>query len=534
MKKALSVFILLTFSWLAAQSEFVFVYFKDKPNKAAFYANPTSELSQKSLDRRARFSIPLNDQDAPIEAAYIKNITDLGFTVKDYSKWMNGVALHATPEQIETLKAQSYVQSVESFIKHPAPAKLTAQKVDKFALFNKTTAKTDFNYGLGLTQINQINLRPLHISGFTGKGMTIAVIDTGFPQVDTGSVYDRIRNNGQIKGGYNFIGKNNFIYSNTLNNHGSYVLGVIAAYVENQFVGSAPDADFYLYATEDADNEVPEEQLYWTEAAEEADRKGVDLITTSLGYYEFDDPRYNLLYSDMDGKTSFIARTAQIATEKGIFVVASAGNEAQKPWHYIITPADNEKVFAVGAVTAAGTSSSFSSFGPNALGRVKPDASARGTATYMGYDNSVVSSSGTSFSAPLAAGGIACLLQALPQKKVDEISELLRQNASLYPDSTPQMGYGILNFAQTLEAALSTSDLNKRGKIQIYPNPVVKTFTIKTDEIIKSVNLFDVTGRKISGFKQEKFNNIEHLAPGLYFLQVETDKNLYVEKLIKQ
>jgi hypothetical protein len=211
MKKALSVFILLTFSWLAAQSEFVFVYFKDKPNKAAFYANPTSELSQKSLDRRARFSIPLNDQDAPIEAAYIKNITDLGFTVKDYSKWMNGVALHATPEQIETLKAQSYVQSVESFIKHPAPAKLTAQKVDKFALFNKTTAKTDFNYGLGLAQINQINLRPLHISGFTGKGMTIAVIDTGFPQVDTGSVYDRIRNNGQIKGGYNFIGKNNFI-----------------------------------------------------------------------------------------------------------------------------------------------------------------------------------------------------------------------------------------------------------------------------------------------------------------------------------
>jgi subtilase family serine protease len=152
----------------------------------------------------------------------------------------------------------------------------------------------------------------------------------------------------------------------------------------------------------------------------------------------------------------------------------------------------------------------------------------------MGYDNSVVSSSGTSFSAPLAAGGIACLLQALPQKKVDEISELLRQNASLYPDSTPQMGYGILNFAQTLEAALSTSDLNKRGKIQIYPNPVVKTFTIKTDEIIKSVNLFDVTGRKIIGFKQEKFNNIEHLAPGLYFLQVETDKNRYVEKLIKQ
>ncbi|MCB4235592.1 S8 family serine peptidase [Kaistella anthropi] len=114
-----------------------------------------------------------------------------------------------------------------------------------------------------------------------------------------------------------------------LNNHGSYCLGVIAGYIENSYVGSAPDADFYLYASEDAANEIPEEMIYWAEAAEEADRKGVDIITTSLGYYDFDDSRYNLLYSDMDGSTSFIARAAHIAAEKGIFVLAAAGNEAQ-------------------------------------------------------------------------------------------------------------------------------------------------------------------------------------------------------------
>ncbi|WP_226064355.1 S8/S53 family peptidase [Kaistella polysaccharea] len=534
MKKALFIFILLIFSFVTAQTELVFVYFKDKPNKAAFYANPTAELSQKSLDRRTRMGIALNDQDAPIETTYIKNVKNLGFTVIDFSKWMNGVAVHATPEQITNLASESYVQSVERFIKHPAPTKLIDKKVNKYEEFNKTAAKTDFNYGLSLAQINQINLRPLHVAGFTGKGITIAVIDTGFPQVDTGSVYARIRNNGQIKGGYNFVSKNDFIYSNTLNDHGSYVLGIIAAYVENKFVGSAPDADFYLYATEDDTHEIPEEQLYWTEAAEEADRKGVDIISTSLGYYEFDDSRYDLLYSDMDGKTSFIARTSQIATEKGIFVLAAAGNEAQKPWHYIITPADNEKVFTVGAVTESGTSSTFSSFGPNALGHVKPDASARGTAAYMGYNNSVVSSSGTSFATPLAAGGVACLLQALPKKSVDQISQLLRENSSIYPDSTPQLGYGILNFSKTLDASLSTSEGMKKGQLQIYPNPVSKSFTIKTNEKLKSVELYDMLGRKVQTFNNEKSNNIERLSSGVYFLKIETEKNRYVEKLIKE
>ena len=534
MKKFLVTLVLFLFVFTSAQTELVFVFFNDKPNKAAFYANPISELTQKSLDRRAKYGIALNDQDAPIEATYIQNIKNLGFTVDDYSKWMNGVAVNATAAQILELQSKSYVQSVERFIKHPIGGKTTGEKVNKFEEFNKTLGKTTFNYGSGLAQINQVNLRPLHIAGFTGTGITIAVIDTGFPTVDTGSVYARIRNSGQIKGGYNFIDKSNDFYSMQLNNHGSYCLGVIAGYVENSFVGTAPDADFYLYATEDAGNEFPEEQLYWAEAAEEADRKGVDVITTSLGYYDFDDSRYNLLYSDMTGTTSFIARAAQIATEKGIFVVAAAGNEALKPWHYIITPADNQKVFTIGGVTATGASSSFSSFGPNAVGHIKPDASARGSSTYMGYNNSVTSSSGTSFATPLAAGGIACLIQATPTKPVDEISNILRQNASLYPNTDPQKGYGILNFGKAFNTTLATVNAGNKSVLQIYPNPVVKTFTIKTDEKIISVELYDTLGRKVQSLKNAKSNNIERLSSGVYFLKVQTDKNQYIEKIIKE
>lgn len=534
MKKFLSIFILSLFVLINAQTELVFVCFKDKPTKAGFYANPLSELSQKSLDRRIKYGIALNDQDAPIEQTYIQNIKDLGFAVEDQSKWMNGVAVNATTAQILELESKSYIQSVERFIKHPTGGKSAAGKINKFDEFKRAHAKTNFDYGVGLSQINQVNLRPLHVAGFTGTGVTIAVIDSGFPTVDTGTVYERIRNNGQIKGGYDFINKSTDIYNPTLDAHGSYCLGVIAGYVENSFVGSAPDADFYLYATEDGTREVPEEQLFWAQAAEEADRKGVDLITTSLGYYDFDDPRYNLVYSDMNGTISFIARAAQIATEKGIFVLAAAGNEGLKPWKYIVTPGDNAKVFTVGGVTATGDSSTFSSFGPNSVGMIKPDGSARGTATYMGFNNSVVSSNGTSFSTPLAAGGVACLLQAVPTKTVDELSNLLRQNASLYPNSDDQKGYGILNFGQTWISALATGDIGKRSSIQIYPNPVLKSFTIKTNEKIISVELYDILGRKVQNFSDETSPNIEHLSSGVYFVKVQTEKDLYIEKLIKK
>ena len=152
----------------------------------------------------------------------------------------------------------------------------------------------------------------------------------------------------------------------------------------------------------------------------------------------------------------------------------------------------------------------------------------------MGYNNSVTSSSGTSFATPLAAGGVACLIQASPTKPVDEISNLLRQNASLYPSSDPQKGYGILNFGKAWNTTLATANPGNKSMLQIYPNPVVKSFTIKTDEKIISVELYDTLGRKVQSIKNEKVNNIERLSSGVYFVKVQTDKNQYIEKIIKE
>jgi len=527
----------VSFSLIAtAQTELVFVFFKDKPNKAVFYSNPLSELTQKSLDRRTNLGISLIDQDAPIEPTYITNIQNLGFEVTDYSKWLNGVAVNATSEQIQTLSQQSFVDHVESFVRNPNGGK-RKEKIEKLKEFDQANANrdilTNYNYGNGLAQINQVNIRALHVAGFTGTGMTIAVIDTGFPSVNTGNAFKRLRDNGQIKGGYNFIDKNTDIYNTSLNTHGSICLGTIGGYLDNQFVGTAPDADFYLYASEDGENEIPEEQLYWIEAAEEADRKGVDVITTSLGYYQFDDSRYDYTYDDMNGTTSFIARGAQIATEKGIFVTFAAGNEGNNDWHYIITPADNPKVFTIGAVTSQGGSSSFSSYGPNSAGATKPDGSARGSEVYTVYGSQVTQASGTSLANPLAAGGVACLLQSLSKNiSREEIKTKLRQNASLYPNTSPQMGYGILNFYKTYQSYLGVNDV-KKAQVKIFPNPAKDVINISSDKSIQSVEIYDVLGRLI---KTESKNNVNvsQLSKGNYLLKIKTGDQQIIEKFIKQ
>ena len=533
MRKIIQLYFLLFFSFAFSQTELVFVYFKDKPNASIFLSNPLSELTQKSINRRTNLNIPITEQDAPIETSYIQNIQNLGFTVTDQSKWLNGVAVNATFAQITQLQSEPYVLKVESFVKNSTVAKQA--KISRIEKFLNST--TDFTYGNSLDQINQINLRNLHVNGYTGAGISIAVIDTGFPTVDTGSAFARIRNNNQIKGGYNFVNKSTDIYNTSLNNHGTNCLGIIAGYIDGIFVGSAPDADFYLYASENSALEIPEEELYWIEAAEEADRQGVDIISTSLGYNTFDDSKYNYTYADMNGQKSFIARGVNIASDKGIFVLIASGNEGNKTWHYITTPSDSEKAFSIGAVDSSGNASVFTSFGPNSNNSIKPDASARGTSTYYTYNNSSYFGNGTSYATPLSAGGVACLLQAIPNNTNREtIKNKLRETASLYPSFDNQTGYGILNFSNALSsinASLNISEI-KRPVVNIYPNPAKSFIHIKTNEKLKNIELYDEIGKKLKTLPLNYSQNIESLNKGIYYLKIQTEKSSTVEKIIKE
>lgn len=531
--KILLSFLSLYVSFFAfSQTELVFIYFKDKPNAQTYINNPSLELSSKAIIRRQNLGIDFDDKDAPIEPTYIQNIKNLGYTVTDQSKWLNGVAVYANSSQINDLKNLNYVKQVESFVKKTVTGRQS--RTSKIEKFQNTAA--NFNYGNSLSQINQINLRGLHVNGFTGTGINIAVIDTGFPTVDTGSAFARLRNNGQIKGGYNFVNKSTDIYNTALDSHGTNCLGIIGGYIDGVFVGSAPDANFYLYATENSNLEIPEEELYWIEAAEEADRQGVDIITTSLGYNTFDDARYDYSYSDMTGLKSFIARGANIASEKGIIVMVANGNEGNKTWHYLTTPADSEKVFSIGAVDSSGNASAFTSYGPNANSSVKPDAAARGSSTYYVYNNSSYYGDGTSYSTPLSAGGVACLLQALPSNTNREIiKNKLREKASLYPSYDYRTGYGILNFGNTLNSFLSVSDVFLENSVKVFPIPADKEINIESIKKISSVSIYNSLGQLVRNEgPSSKILNIESLAKGIYYLKFNIESTTIIKKFIKK
>ncbi len=533
MKKLLLFCFLTGYLAVSAQTELVFVYFTDKPNKAAFYANPLSELSQKSLNRRTALGIPLNDQDAPIEQSYLQNLQNLGFVVTDYSKWLNGAAVNATPAQKTLLQAQTYVSSVESFARNSsATVKPAPGKWKDDASINKIL--TNFNYGSGAGQIDQVNIRPLHLAGYTGTGISIAVIDAGFPTVNTGAAFSRLWTNNHIKASYDFVTKTGDIYNASLSTHGSVVLGAIGGYLQDVFVGAAPDADFYLYRSENATVEIPEEELYWIEAAEEADRKGVEIITSSLGYNVFDESRYNYKYANMDGNTSFIARGAGIAADKGIFVLAAAGNSGQQPWHYLMTPSDNAKVFSIGSVDSAGNASGFSSFGPNALGVVKPDGSTQGSGTTTVYDNATLVVNGTSIATPIAAGGVACLIQAFPTMNREQMRTKLRQTASLYPAHTDQMGYGILNFGSLYNLVLNTSETVKKDRFSIFPNPAKNILNIASEQEVQTLEIYDNLGRLIRKSNNQKSIKVEDFSKGTYYLKIQMKDKVFYEKFLKE
>jgi len=536
-KRKLLVFILFfSLSNLFAQSEDAWVYFKDKPSETTFITTPLSMLTQRALDRRTRYNISLDIKDIPIEASYVNQIKNaVGITIKARSKWLNALHIQGNQADITNLLSFSFVEKVDFANKllNTSSKKVISQK--KLRENDKLDFTTDFNYGNGANQIQMLKGNVLHQNNFTGEGMQIAVIDAGFPNVDNFAAFQRIRDNNQILGGYDFVNRNPDFYTGYY--HGMAVLSTIAGYIDNQFVGTAPDAKFYLFITEDSVNETPLEESLWVEAAEKADSLGVDVINTSLGYTTFDKPSYNYVYNDMDGKTTFISRGAEIAFSRGMIIVNSAGNEGNSSWHYISAPADAVSVLSIGAVNATGTIASFSSFGPTSDNRLKPDVCAQGAGVYVINSlGNVATSNGTSFSSPVLTGVIACLWQAFPNKTNAEITQLVKESAHLFPNSTNQEGYGIPNFEAIYNLLMNEG--NETIEFSLFPNPSEKSIEFKFPEGIEAmeVTVLNVLGENITTNQIQKTEptlNISYLSKGLYFLQIKYNNNFQNIKLLK-
>jgi len=538
--KKIIVFLFLVSSFVGFSQEDAWVYFKDKPGSQTYFDNPLTMLSQRALDRRTNQGIVLDSKDIPMYQPYIDQIVaSAGITVKAKSKWFNCVHVIGSQANITALKSLSFVDNVDFANNAIVATKKIATKRVKTSPVNKTSKiATTFNYGNSANQIQMLNGHLLHQSNYTGNGKIIAVMDGGFPGVNTAQPFARLRDNNKILGGYDYVKRNPNFYTGI--SHGTSVLSLMAGFTDNALVGTAPDASYYLFITEDGASESPLELSNWVEAAEEADYLGVDIITTSLGYTTFDDADYNFTYNDMNGVTTFISKGLDIAFSRGMICVVSAGNDGNDAWHYISAPADAVNALTIGAVKADETYATFSSQGPTFDGRVKPDVTAQGQFPYVsdstGYINN--SGSGTSYSGPIIAGMVACLWQALPGKTNQEIKQLITQSADRYTAPTVEFGYGIPDFSLALANGILEENASKNDFV-VYPNPANDSISVTLAKGFDTGNviLYTVLGQKVLEEKITKESSVismKSLIKGTYLYKIESNGFSKSGKIVKQ
>lgn len=505
------------------------VHFSDKANVETALQNPITILSQRALDRKNAHDIAVDARDVPVNEAYISLLKAAnGIEVLSKSKWMNAVHVHGKASAIAALKAYDFVPRIDYADKNmPLPERTIVHQ----RKFEKENIPDDYNHGQAQNQIEMLNVNVLHQNGFTGEGIILAVIDAGFPNVNTLLAFQHLRDHQGLFGGYDFVNRSSRIYDASGNSHGIGELSTMAGYIEDEYVGTAPGAAYYLFRTETEDMENPVEESLWVEAAERADSLEVHIINSSLGYNTFDDPRYDYSPSEMDGETAFIIKGANIASQKGMLVVNSPGNTGNDSWGVVIAPADAPQLLTVGAVDRTGRYATLSSQGRAVQATQKPDVVAHGSGSKVIDENdAVVNGNATSFSAPILAGGMACLWQALPNATAEVLKQYVQRSANQYAEPDYNLGCGISNFEHALAQALSIESFPKQ-KIKIFPNPVLQELTIQEKSELEgyAVTIYDMVGqelRKYRGVDVALTLEVSTLSSRMYVLSVSS-KNLF-------
>ncbi|MDH6356741.1 S8 family serine peptidase [Parabacteroides sp. PF5-9] len=426
-----------SFQLLGGESFCFRVYLKDKGNSGYSIDHPEEFLSQEAIERRLRQEKGVDVSDLPIAEAYLDALREIGCEPVTQSKWLQTVVV-ATSDSLlsERLTDLSIVDSVK-WIWKGEREHLTDNRHDT-SVIEPQTEPIKAYYGYAEAQIKMLNGIKLHQKGYTGEGMRVAVIDAGFKNVDRISLFDSLR----ILGTRNIVfpGENVFFGDD----HGTKVLSCMAINQPGMMVGTAPLASYLLIKSEDIRSEYPVEEDYWAAAVEYADSAGVDVITSSLGYFRFDTEGLNYTYEDLNGQTAVSSRIASMAAEKGILLFSSAGNEGNGSWEKITVPSDVADILTVGSITSDKKRSGFSSMGPTADGRVKPDVVALGSSScVVDATGDIRQASGTSFATPILAGLGVCLWQACPELSNLELIELIRHVSSQYRRPDIELGYGI-------------------------------------------------------------------------------------------
>ena len=480
--------------------------------------------------------------DIPVNQSYINQVNATGAVVFQRSKWFNAaIVIINNGTQLTAVNSLSCVLSAAPVNRYHATQPDVINAPTSQVSRSSSATTTGYNYGPSITQVNQMNLECMHNMGFRGQNMTIAVIDDGFSNADMNPVFDSLRNEGRILGTRDIVAGNTAVYED--DSHGAMVLSCMAGNSPGNLIGTAPKANYYLFRSEDVSSEKIIEENNWVVAAELADSLGVDIITTSLGYTTFDIPSQNHTYADLNGKTSVASIAATMAARKGIFLLNAAGNEGSGSWHYVGVPADADSICTVGSVNGSGLHSGFSSVGPTADGRIKPDVSTMGEGTYVCQPSGAFTSgNGTSFACPVMAGAVACLWQANPGKTNMQVLAAIRNASTKYNTPDNNYGWGIPNMclASTYLNAMPTSisEIHKTA-LKVFPNPAKDYIAFSTEQKVQSVMLTDVLGNTIECAFTAQGNSYKAVfnttvANGVYFLTIKTDQGAIQSKFIKE
>jgi len=535
----LCVFVLTVITASAQENRYM-VFFRDKAKSPFNIRNPEEYLSQRAIERRLKQKIQINNQDLPVSNQYIESLRKIeGVSVFFESKWFNGVLIEADQSLIPTIEALSNVKNVE-FV---APGKRLNSFSARVSLPDREVIEEVTNITNAL-QNNMLGIDEMHELGYTGSGILLAVFDAGFIGTNFSPYFSRIYDQEKILAAYDFVENGKDIYK--YDDHGTSVLSTISAYYEDVYIGTAPDVDLILCVTEDYPTEYRIEEYNWVFAAEYADSIGVDIINTSLGYNKFSvpyDAEMDYTIEDMDGNTTVITKATDIAASKGILCVVSAGNEGSNSWGRLVAPADADTVLSVGAVDEALQHSSFSSIGPTADNRIKPEVSALGVGTKLiGWDGLLTSGKGTSYAAPLIAGLAAGVWQAFPDLNNVELIELIKQGSSQYLNPDNMLGYGVPDFREILSDITSLEDDLPDDKFKVYPNPV-KNHRLYVEVIEKAdylnIDIIDLSGKKVFEYYTDRqIGNVRHeldlkaIPTGIYILNISSGPNLGKVKLL--
>lgn len=451
---------------------------KDKGETSYSTDKPEQFLSPKAIERREKQGIKVNKSDLPISEEYLNGIKQLGGIIVAKSKWLNTVSILLDDSmKVSELERLPFVDSALFIWRGTIYDRPEKAETDSVPFFPMDTIKPlDNYYGLAFVNTHTLNGEALHNAGYKGKDIEIAVIDAGFNNLPYIEYLDSI----SIKEYRNFVyNGDGYSIHNRINQHGLNSLSCMATNKPHRYVGTAPEANYRLYVSEDSRSEFPVEEDYWVSAIEHADSVGVDVVNTSLGYYKFDDPAVSATYSEIDGKTRLISRAANEAIKKGMFLVCSAGNEGNDKWGKITSPADAIGVLTVGAMKMDSTIAPFSSRGYTADLRVKPDVVALGYYLPLINDQGkIVLKSGTSFSSPVMCGLAACLWQAYPSLSNKELLEVIQKSSDRYDDPNETFGYGIPNMEIAIQLAKGVADNKGRNRIA-----ATEHFRIESDDI---------------------------------------------------